>query len=266
MSEIQQFLDFAISLAHEAGAYSLQAQRGNLKIESKTNAFDLVTHVDKHNEDFIREEVAKKFPAHTILGEEGGGDKQSAVGVKWIVDPIDGTLNFAHGLPIWCISIGIEVDGIIQCGVIFDPSRNELFTTIRGEGAYLNGEKISVSKTNDPARSMYVTGFPYNIAEDPYGDIQRFNRFLNKGLIIRRLGSAALDLAYVACGRFDAFYESGLSPWDSAAGALLVREAGGTTTHYDGTDFSVYKLSIIASNSIQHGFLEELVRDEFFKM
>ncbi len=266
MSVFQKFLDLAITVAHEAGAYSLEAQHGALSITSKTNEFDLVTHVDSHNEALIRKRVAEVFPDHHVLGEEEGGKHERILGVKWIVDPIDGTLNYAHGLPIWCISIGIEVEGMMQCGVIFDPSRNELFTTIRGEGAYLNGERIHVSNTNDPARSMYVTGFPYNIADDPYGDIPRFARFLRHGLIVRRLGSAALDLAYVACGRFDAFFEGGLSPWDTAAGALLVREAGGTATHFDGRQYSVYEKSIIASNTIQHGFLEELVRDEFFRM
>lgn len=265
MSIYREFLDEAISLAHQAGAFALAAQRGVLTIESKTNEFDLVTHVDRHNENLIRNGVLAKFPGHGFLGEESGGATDSTE-VRWIVDPIDGTLNYTHGVPIWCVSIGIEVAGVIEAGVIFDPSRNELFTVLRGEGAHRNGERIAVSTMIDPARSMYVTGFPYDISLDPYGDIPRFERLLKRGLIVRRLGSAALDLAYVACGRFDAFYEGGLSAWDTAAGALMVREAGGITTHFDGTPYSVYKKSIIASNAVQHGFLEELVRGDSFKM
>ena len=265
MSIVHEYLDLAVSLAHEAGAFALSAQSGKLEVHSKTNDFDLVTHVDKHNEELIKSGVANHFPDHDFLGEEGSKTEKHS-DVKWIVDPIDGTLNYAHGLPIWCISIGIEVAGNLECGVIYDPSREEIFTVIRGAGAYRNNERISVSKQNDPARSMYVTGFPYNISENPYNDIERFERFLRKGLIIRRLGSAALDLAYVACGRFDAFYEGGLSPWDTAAGALMVREAGGRVTHFDGNEYSVYKKSLIASNGIQHPFLEELVRGEFFRM
>jgi myo-inositol-1(or 4)-monophosphatase len=265
MSIYQEFLDHAIHLARQAGAFALGAQRGALTIESKTNEFDLVTHVDRHNEDLIRDGVANAFPDHAFLGEEGGGGTDAA-DVRWIVDPIDGTLNYAHGLPIWCVSIGIEVAGVMEAGVIFDPSRDELFAVLRGEGAHRNGERIAVSPMLDPARSMYVTGFPYDISLDPHGDIPRFERFLRRGLIVRRLGSAALDLAYVACGRFDAFFEGGLSAWDTAAGALMVREAGGTTTHYDGTAYSVYKKSIIASNTVQHGFLEEMGRGETFRM
>ncbi|HYM20400.1 MAG TPA: inositol monophosphatase family protein [Candidatus Kapabacteria bacterium] len=265
MSIIHQYLDLAVSLAHEAGAYARGAKNDTLEIQSKTNDFDLVTHVDKHNEELLKNGVAKHFPSHDFLGEEGTRTQKYSE-VKWVVDPIDGTLNYAHGLPIWCISIGVEVSGVIECGVIYDPSREEIFTSIRGEGAYRNGERITVSTHNDPSRSMYVTGFPYNISENPYNDIERFERFLRRGLIIRRLGSAALDLAYVACGRFDAFYEGGLSPWDSAAGSLLVREAGGKVTHFDGKEYSIYKKSIIASNGIQHEYIEELVRGESFRM
>ena len=253
-----EFLTYAVELAKVAGEFALKAQRGTLKIESKTNEFDLVTHVDKYNEDLIREGVAKKYPSHIFLGEESGASAEVGE-IKWIVDPIDGTLNYAHGLPIWCISIGIEVAGVIECGIIFDPSRDECFTTIRGEGSFLNGKAITVSTQNDPKRSMYVTGFPYNIAEDPHNDIDRFGRFLRNGLIVRRLGSAALDLAYVAAGRFDAFYEGGLSAWDTAAGALMVREAGGMTTHFNGAPYSVYDKSIIATNGLQHQMLSEII-------
>lgn len=257
-TKTQEYLDLAIRLAREAGAYALSEQKKVLRIERKTNQFDLVTHVDKRNEEFIQSEVAKIFPDHEYLGEEGASTSTSSE-VRWIVDPIDGTINFAHGLPIWCVSIGVEVAGVIECGAIYDASRDELFTGIRGGGAYLNGEPIHVSKITDPGLSLFVTGFAYDIDKNEGNAIERFEAFLKRGLLVRRLGSAALDLCYVACGRFDGFFEGGLAPWDSAAGSIIVKEAGGKLTHYDGTDYSVYRRGIIASNSLQHEMMSEIV-------
>lgn len=254
----QQYLDLAILLAREAGTYALAEQKKVLRIERKTNQFDLVTHVDKRNEEFIQSEVAKIFPDHEYLGEEGAKTTTSSE-VRWIVDPIDGTINFAHGLPIWCVSIGVEVGGVIECGAIYDATRDELFTGIRSGGAYLNGKPIHVSKITDPGLSLFVTGFAYDIEKNTDMSIERFEAFLKRGLLVRRLGSAALDLCYVACGRFDGFFEGGLAPWDSAAGSIIVREAGGKITHYDGTEFSVYRRSIIASNSLQHEMMSGIV-------
>jgi myo-inositol-1(or 4)-monophosphatase len=254
----KEYLDLAIRLAREAGQYALEEQRKALRIERKSNEFDLVTHVDKQNEKFIQSEVSKIFPDHEFLGEEGGHTTSSSE-IKWIVDPIDGTINFAHSLPIWCVSIGVEVKGMIECGAIYDATRDELFTAIRGGGSFLNGEKISVSKVTEPGLSLYVSGFAYNIAENENKAIERFNAFLKKGLLIRRLGSAALDLCYTACGRFDGFFEANLSPWDSAAGSLIVTEAGGKLTHYDGSEYSIYKKGIVASNSLQHETVMEII-------
>jgi myo-inositol-1(or 4)-monophosphatase len=256
--EIQLYLDLAIRLAKEAGSYALAEQKKSLHIEQKSNEFDLVTNVDKHNEKFIQAEVAKFFPEHEYLGEEGA-KTQTTSGIRWIVDPIDGTLNFAHGLPIWCISIGVEVGGSIACGVIYDPNRNELFTAMQGRGAHLNGEPIHVSKITDPARSLFVTGFAYNIAENEGKAIERFNAFLRRGLIVRRLGSAALDLCYTACGRFDGFFEGNLAPWDKAAGSLILTEAGGKLSHYNGDEHSIYEKDIVASNGLQHEFMREII-------
>src|SRR5579864_2398087 len=154
----QDFLTLAIRLSREAGSYALEEQKKVLRIERKTNEFDLVTNVDKHNEDFIQSEVAKIFPDHEYLGEEGANTTTSS-GIRWIVDPIDGTINFAHGLPIWCVSIGIEVHGTIECGAVYDATRDELFTATRGIGAYLNGKNIRVSNVTDPGLSLYVSGF-----------------------------------------------------------------------------------------------------------
>src|SRR5205823_23302 len=188
---------------------------------------------------FIQSEVAKKYPDHEYLGEEGANTSTSS-GVRWIVDPIDGTINFAHGLPIWCISIGVEVDGSIECGAIYDATRDELFSAVRGGGSFLNGNPIYVSKVTDPGLSLFVTGFAYNIAENEGKAIERFEAFLRKGLLVRRLGSAALDLCYTACGRFDGFFEGNLSPWDMAAGSIILAEAGGKLSHYDGSGHSIY--------------------------
>ena len=257
-TKVSEYLDLAIHLASEAGLYALEEQKKVLHIERKSNEFDLVTNVDKHNEEFIQSEVAKVYPDHEYLGEEGASTTTSS-GVRWIVDPIDGTINYAHGLPIWCVSIGVEVNGVIECGAVYDATRDELFTAIRGGGAYLNGKSIQVSNVTDPGLSLFVTGFGYNIAENEDKAIERFEAFLKRGFLVRRLGSAALDLCYTACGRFDGFFEAGLSPWDSAAGSLIVREAGGKITHYDGTDYSIYHKGIIASNALQHNTIMEIV-------
>jgi myo-inositol-1(or 4)-monophosphatase len=251
------FLSLAIRLAKEAGHYALSGQK-ELQIERKSNEFDLVTNVDKHNEEFIQSEVAKVYPEHEYLGEEGAKTKTSS-GIRWVVDPIDGTLNYAHGLPIWCISICVEVNGIVECGVVYDPNRDELFTALRGGGAFLNEKKIHVSQTSDPGLSLFVTGFSYNIAQNEDKAIERFTAFLKRGLVVRRLGSAALDLCYTACGRLDGFFESGLSPWDTAAATLILREAGGKVTHYDGSEYSIYKKGVIASNGLVHELMSETI-------
>jgi myo-inositol-1(or 4)-monophosphatase len=272
--------------AREAGDYARNVQRSELKIETKTNAMDIVTQVDSRNEQTIRDTVLALYPDHVFLGEElgsseattpyallekegektpppfqGGGRGVVDGLVKWIIDPIDGTVNYAHGLPIWCVSIGVEVNGVVECGAIYQPNLNEMFSVRRGEGAFLNGERIAVSIESDATKSLFVTGFPYNVDENPEGVIEQFSKFLHKGWLIRRLGSAALDLAYVACGRLEGFWEIGLSPWDTSAGQLMVREAGGRITHYDGTDYNIYKRSIIATNGLQHDRIFHLLSD-----
>jgi myo-inositol-1(or 4)-monophosphatase len=251
MHEIKKYLELAIEVAREAGDYAKRVRSEDLVIDTKSNAMDLVTHVDKRNEYEIRRVVGAKYPDHEFLGEEMGATSASS-GVRWIIDPIDGTINYAHGLPVWCVSIGVEVGGVMECGAIYQPNLDEMFTVQRGGGAFLNGAPIHVSTQQNSDRSLYVTGFPYNVQENPGGVIEQFSVFLRKGWLVRRLGSAALDLAYVACGRFEGFWEAFLSPWDTSAGQLLVREAGGTVTHYDGSDYDIYKPSIIASNGVQH--------------
>jgi len=261
---IEQYLSLAIEVAREAGDYAYSLKQSDLQISTKTNEMDLVTQVDKRNEQVIRDAVHSKFPDHLFLGEETAGEgrpEATRKGVRWIVDPVDGTVNFAHGLPIWCVSVGVEVDGVIECGAIYNPNLRELFTAQRGKGAFLNGNPIRISKQENLRQGLYVTGFPYNVDENPENVIEQFAGFLHKGLLVRRLGSAALDLAYVACGRFDGFWEIGLSPWDSAAGQLLVREAGGRVTHYDGSDYNVYRKSIVATNSLLHEMILRIISE-----
>lgn len=179
---------------------------------------------------------------------------------KWIIDPIDGTVNFAHRIPICCISIGVEHNKKMVLGAIYNPFINELFVAERGEGATLNGKEISVSKQEAVEKACLVTGFPYTYLEEPNGPLQVFERFIRRGIPVRRLGSAAIDLAWVACGRFDGFYEHKLEAWDSAAGFLLVEEAGGKVTNMNGDEYSPYKYGIIASNGVMHDELVEWVK------
>jgi myo-inositol-1(or 4)-monophosphatase len=284
LDSIQEYLSLAIEVAREAGDYAHRIHTSDLAITTKTNDMDLVTQVDSRNEQAIRDAVLGRFPDHIVLGEElGSSDGQAGsaaprgVGgsgqagstaprdapatVRWIVDPIDGTVNFAHGLPVWCVSVGVEVDGKVECGAIYNPNMSELFTVQRGHGAFLNGKQIHVSKQGNPSQSLFVTGFPYNVDENPDGVIEQFVSFLSRGLLIRRLGSAALDLAYVACGRFEGFWEVGLSPWDSSAGQLMVREAGGRVTHYDGSDYDIYRKSIVATNVIHHEMILKVIAE-----
>ncbi len=266
MDLIRSYLDLATEAAREAGDYAHRARVSDLQITTKTNEMDIVTQIDSRNEQAIRDAVLAQYPDHVFLGEElGASDKDSLNKqrgqVRWIIDPIDGTVNFAHGLPIWCVSVGVEVDGVVECGVIYNPNLNEMFSVRRGAGAFLNGTRIQVSKQANYKQGLFVTGFPYNVDENPESVIEQFTNFLHKGMLIRRLGSAALDLAYVACGRFEAFWEIGLSPWDTSAGQLMVREAGGRVTHYDGSDYNIYKKSIIATNGLHHEMIEEIIAE-----
>jgi myo-inositol-1(or 4)-monophosphatase len=271
---IREYLALAIEVAREAGDYAFAIHASDLVISSKSNEMDLVTQVDRRNETVIRDTVLARFPDHSFLGEEmgageeigvdekiGAKEEQSSSRVRWIVDPVDGTVNYAHGIPIWCVSVGVEVNGVVECGAIYNPNLSELFTVHRGQGAFLNGKPMHVSRQTNAKQGLFVTGFPYNIDENPDRAIEQFVSFLSRGLLIRRLGSAALDLAYVACGRFDGFWEVGLSPWDSAAGHLMVREAGGNVTHYDGTDYDIYRKSIIATNGMQHDMILKIIQE-----
>lgn len=212
---------------------------------------NLVTEIDKESEKLIYRILKEHFPGHDFLGEESGAHKVGS-DYRWIVDPLDGTVNYAHGLPIYSVSIALEYKGEIVLGVIYDPSLDELFVAEKGKGAYLNDEPIHVSKTSCLMESLLVTGFPYDVRKELNYHLQPFREFLIEGQAIRRLGSAALDLAYVACGRFDGFWEGKLNAWDMAAGVLLVTEAGGRWTDYEGKPSNVYNPKMLATNGLIH--------------
>ena len=247
-------LNFAIQTAHDAGR--ILAERFGRRIEiSNKGVIDLVTEADLAAERLIIERIQSYYPRHAILAEEADASGIIHAGQssewKWIVDPLDGTTNYAHGYPCFCVSIALERDGQIELGVIHDPIRDETFAAERGMGATLNGRRIRVSEIDDLNRAMLCTGFPYNVRDDG-GFARHFHNFIMNAQAVRRDGSAALDLAYVSCGRFDGFWEEGLRPWDVAAGVLLVEEAGGGVSYYDGSPFNIYQPPILASNGLTH--------------
>lgn len=214
-------------------------------------AVNLVTQFDNMAQELIVKFLLKNFPDYGILSEENvrhNIDKP----IKWLLDPLDGTTNFAHNLPIWAISLGLEMDGLIALGIVYDPTRKELFTAIRGKGAFLNARKIQVSKTKNLEKSLLVTGFPYDIRESKQNNLNYFARFCMRAQAVRRLGSAALDLCYTACGRFDGYWELKLSPWDQAAGSLILQEAGGKITDFRGQPFSIYGKEVLCTNGLIH--------------
>lgn len=239
--------------ATEAGARVLQQyfNKKNLQISNKEGINNLVTEADHASETAIIDTIKEAFPNHFILSEEVGEIVMDSQ-YKWIIDPIDGTINFAHGIPICCVSIGVEHNGKMVLGAVFNPFLNEFYFAERGKGATLNNEKISVSSENQVLKSCLVTGFPYTYLEMPNGPLQCFERFIRKGIPVRRLGSAAMDLCWVAAGRFDGFYEHKLSAWDSAAGFLLVEEAGGKVTDFKNDLYSPYQPHILATNGHIH--------------
>ena len=229
------------------------------KISEKEGINNLVTEVDHASEKVIIDVIKAAFPDHHILSEECGDLVQDSQ-FKWIIDPIDGTVNFAHHIPICCISIGLEHNSKMILGGIYNPFMNEMFLAERGKGVTLNDKQVSVSKKSQVEKACLVTGFPYTYLDEPNGPLQVFDRFIRRGVPVRRLGSAAIDLAWVACGRFDGFYEHKLQAWDSAAGFLMVEEAGGKVTNLHGDPYSPYLPGIIATNGIIHDELTEWIK------
>jgi myo-inositol-1(or 4)-monophosphatase len=238
--------------AVEGGAAILKQHfNGKFSISNKEGINNLVTEADIAAEKAILEVIKHDFPDHFILSEEVGEIKMDSE-YKWIIDPIDGTVNFAHGIPICCVSIGVEKAGKIILGAVYNPLVNELFIAEREKGATLNGEKIQVSVEPDLLKACLVTGFPYTYLDMPNGPLEVFSKLIHKGVPVRRLGSAAIDLCWVAAGRFDGFYEHKLQAWDSAAGFLMVEEAGGTITDFNGNYYSPYQPHLVATNGKIH--------------
>ena len=231
---------------------------------AKKSAIDLVTEIDVEIERQFRVMIADRFPDHVVLGEEFGTGPDpadvSAGRYTWVFDPIDGTTNYAHGLPIFCSSLALEIDGRAEAAAVYDPTRRELFTAERGEGAYLNGSRLSVSTTGELIDALLVTGFPYDVHQQTADLVGLFGAFLGQARAVRRLGSAALDLCYVAAGRFDSFWEQHLRPWDVAAGALIVTEAGGDVTGMDGSPFNPAAAHLVASNGQVHEAVLNVIR------
>ncbi len=250
----------AIQAALKAGELLEKGFGTNYKITSKPGRQNLVTEYDNAAEKVIMGMIKDSFPSHAILAEESGahGDNE----VVWIIDPLDGTVNFAHNIPIFSVSIAACVDKKLVTGVVFAPLLNELFIAQAGQGAYLNDARLHVTSTDTFEKAFMATGFPYNVDENPLHCIDTFAHMTKQGIPIRRLGSAALDLAYVAAGRFDAYWEVSLQPWDLAAGKLLVEEAGGRVSHYDGAERDLFNdKTVLASNGHLHNdMVKELVR------
>lgn len=250
--------------ATEAGAKELQRFfDGDFKISNKEGVNNLVTEADHASEKAIIEVIKKDFPDHFILSEEAGEIKMDS-DYKWIIDPIDGTVNFANGIPICCVSIAVEQNGKMILGAVYNPLMNEFFFAQTGYGATLNDKIIKVSDETQVPKSCLATGFPYTYLDMPNGPLQVFDRFIRQGIAVRRLGSAALDLCWVAAGRFDGFYEHKLHAWDSAAGFLIVEEAGGKVTDFKGDYYSVYQPHLLATNGKIHDNMLRVINGAAF--
>ena len=249
-----------IKAATEAGKLMKSRMNTGFSIENKEGINNLVTEVDVACEKLIMDIIQTEFPDHFILSEETGEVKTDSE-FKWIIDPIDGTVNFAHGIPICCVSIGLEKNGKVLMGAVYNPFLDEFFFAEKGKGATLNGTPISVTQKNDVYASCLVTGFPYSYLDSENGPLEVFGRLIRKGVPVRRLGSAAIDLCWVAAGRFDGFYEHKLNAWDSAAGFLMVEEAGGKVTDFEGNPYSLYQPHIVATNGKIHDPLLDIINN-----
>lgn len=245
-----QYLETAIDLARAAGDILNHYASREKQVEFKGHA-NLVTIADKESEDLIISGILSRYPGHSILAEESGATQPGAA-VQWVIDPVDGTTNFAHGYPFYCVSIGVEENGEVACGVVYDPVRDELFSAARGAGAFCNGDRLKVSEVDVLSRALLITGFPYNFREHLDRVMKQFREFMVLSQAVRRGGSAALDLCYVAAGRLDGFWELNLQPWDTAAGRIILEEAGGRVTDFKGGPFSIYMKEMLATNGKIH--------------
>jgi myo-inositol-1(or 4)-monophosphatase len=258
MTERNSFLPFMVSLAHDSGRILTKYYQRIKKIERKLNA-GIVTEADKLSEKLLMKSILKKFPNSSIITEESGEFLKRS-DLCWVLDPLDGTTNYAHGFPWFCVSIGLLKEGKPQAGVIWNPISKELFSAEKGRGATLNGKRIKVSKTKELRDALLGTGFYYTKGVELKEEMEIFTRMNEFALGVRRPGSAALDMAYVACGRYEAFWERRLSPWDVAAGFVLVSEAGGTVSNYMGDPTTIFDREVVASNGFIHNRITKIIR------
>jgi myo-inositol-1(or 4)-monophosphatase len=256
------YLATAIEAVVRAGAFQM-AQFGTTMAVTKKGEIDLVTEVDVAVERMFRALIRERFPDHAVLAEEESGELHEGGqgSYCWVFDPIDGTTNYAHGLPIFCASLALEIDGRAAVGAVYDPTRRELFTAERGTGAFLNGTPLRTSRAGRLIDSLLVTGFPYDVHARSDDLLGLFGAFITRARAVRRLGSAAIDLCYVAAGRMDGFWEQTLRPWDMAAGALIVEEAGGQVTGIHGERFTSRLSHVVASNGLIHADMLTIIRN-----
>jgi myo-inositol-1(or 4)-monophosphatase len=258
MRENKEFKKIAVQAVLKAGEI-LKKNRGRIKKVDYKGKINIVTEIDLLSEKTILEIIKKSFPDHSLLTEESKEQKTESI-YKWIIDPLDGTTNYAHDFPSYCISIALEKEGKIILGVVYNPLLDELFTAEMGKGAFLNKRRIQVSSTKSLSKSFLATGFPYDIRESRVTNLDHFANFAVRSLAIRRAGSAALDLCYLAMGRFDGFWELKLSPWDTAAATLLVKESGGKVTDFEGGKYSIYGKHLLATNGKIHKQMIEVLK------
>jgi myo-inositol-1(or 4)-monophosphatase len=253
-------IDDIIKIAKEAGVIIKEGFGTNFNIEYKTNESNLVTEIDKASEKLITEFIKKNYPSHGILAEEGGEIKNTSEYV-WVVDPLDGTTNFAHGLPIFSVSIGVQKNGSTIAGIVYDIMNDIVYSSELGSGSFANDKKLKVNENDKISHAVLATGFPYNISENPENALEKFSALTKASRAVRRLGSAAIDLCYVARGVFDGFWEVHLHPWDMCAGKLIVEEAGGSVSDFNGKPIDIFSKKILATNSKIHStmvkFLEK---------
>jgi len=260
---VERELAVAQEAAFAAGK-RLKSTLGHVNHISKKGDIDLVTEADLEAETLILGIIRRHFPEDGLLSEEAGGRKEDSRRV-WLIDPLDGTTNFAHGFPLFAVSIALETDGEVVLGVVYNPYMEECFQAVKGSGAYLNQERIQVSHTRGLQGALLGTGFPYDIQERPQRVLELFRRMILVAQGVRRPGSAAIDLCYLAAGRLDGFWEEGLNPWDTAAGMVIVKEAGGRVTTYEDRPFSPYEKSIVAANPFIHEKMIKIINDKAFE-